>query len=114
MNRLLVEDRKAGPAETAAARMDLAAWFGTLTKRNRKIAKALALGEPTAAAAKKFGISPGRISQLRTGSNGIGSGSTEEVARSARPPRTNSIGSTLRRNPACTGHREAGLFAIFL
>ena len=65
LNRLLVEDRKVGPAETAVARLDMADWFGTLTKRNRKIATALALGEPTAAAAKKFGISPGRISQLR-------------------------------------------------
>ena len=44
---MLVEDRRAGPAETAAARLDLAAWLRTLSKRNRQIAKALSLGETT-------------------------------------------------------------------
>jgi hypothetical protein len=62
---LIVEDRSAGPAETAAARLDLAAWYRTLPVRNRRIAKFLALGEATAAASQRFCISPGRISQLR-------------------------------------------------
>jgi DNA-binding NarL/FixJ family response regulator len=61
----LVEDRRAGPAETAAARLDLAAWFGKLTARNRKIARALALGEPTCVVARRFGLTSGRVSQLR-------------------------------------------------
>ena len=65
LNQLLVEDRQAGPAETAAARIDVAAWFRTLSKRHRQIAKALALGEPTSAVAKQFGLSAWRISQLR-------------------------------------------------
>jgi hypothetical protein len=64
-NELLVEDQKAGPAETAAARLDLTAWLGTLTKRNCGIAKSLALGETTNAVAKQFGLSAGRVSQLR-------------------------------------------------
>ena len=64
-NQLLVEDHRAGPAETAAARIDVAAWFRALPKRNRRIAQALALGEQTAAVARQFGVSPGRISQLR-------------------------------------------------
>jgi hypothetical protein len=64
-NEQLVEDRRAGPAETAAARMDLAAWLRTLSKRNRQIAKALSVGETTAAVAQKFSLSPGRVSQLR-------------------------------------------------
>jgi len=64
-NQLVLEDRQAGPAETAAARMDLAAWFGTLSQRNRRIARSLALGEPTSVVARQFGLSPGRISQLR-------------------------------------------------
>ena len=62
---VLVEDRHAGPAETAAARIDIAKWFRKLRSRNRKIAKALALGESTLATAKKFGLSSGRVSQLR-------------------------------------------------
>ena len=63
--QLLVEDRSAGPAETAAARIDLAAWHRTLPRRNRRIARALARGEQTASVARRFSLSPGRISQLR-------------------------------------------------
>ena len=66
LNHLLIEDRHAGPAETAAARMDVRTWLGTLTKQHRRIAKALALGETTNAVARKFGLSPARISQLRS------------------------------------------------
>jgi transposase-like protein len=65
LNEQLVEDRRVGPAETAAARLDLAAWFRSLSKRNRQIAKALSVGETTSAVAEKFGLSPGRVSQLR-------------------------------------------------
>ncbi len=61
----LVEDKKAGPAETAAARIDFATWLRRLPRRDRQIAKTLALGESTKSAAKLFGISPARISQLR-------------------------------------------------
>lgn len=65
-SQLLVEDRHAGPAETAAARIDVSAWLRTLSKRNRKIAKALAVGERSSVVAKEHGLSAGRISQLRT------------------------------------------------
>ena len=61
----LLEDRRAGPAETAAARLDTAAWLGSLSVRNRRIAKTLATGESTLATARKFGITAGRVSQLR-------------------------------------------------
>jgi hypothetical protein len=63
--QILVEDRRSGPAETAAARIDVSAWLRTLSKRDRRIAKALALGEGNSAVAKQFGLSCGRISQLR-------------------------------------------------
>jgi hypothetical protein len=63
--QFLVEDRHAGPAEIAAARIDVAAWLRTLSKRNQKIAKALAGGERSSVVAKQFGLSCGRISQLR-------------------------------------------------
>jgi len=62
---LLVEDRRAGPAEVAAARLDLAAWYRTLSKRNRQIASALSMGETTADVARRYALSPGRVSQLR-------------------------------------------------
>ena len=65
INEALVEDRQAGPAEIAAARIDVAAWLKSLSARNRRIARALALGNTTNAVARQFGISPARISQLR-------------------------------------------------
>ena len=61
----LVEDRRAGPAETACARVDLAQWFRSLPRRRRQIAKVLAAGETTKAAAKKFNVTAGRVSQVR-------------------------------------------------
>ena len=64
-NEQLVEDRRAGPAETAASRLDLTAWLRTLSKRNRQIAKAMSLGETTNDVARQFGLSAGRVSQLR-------------------------------------------------
>jgi len=62
---VLLEDRKAGPAETAAARIDIADWFDSLPRKKRRIAATLATGETTKLAARKFGVSAGRISQTR-------------------------------------------------
>lgn len=62
---ILVEDRHAGPAETAAARLDLAAWLRGLSRTKRSVAKKLARGEATAAVARICGLSAGRVSQLR-------------------------------------------------
>jgi len=62
---VLVEDKHAGPADTAAARLDTSAWLRSLPQRNRKIAKVLATGETTNGAARKFNVTAGRISQLR-------------------------------------------------
>ena len=63
---LLVEDRRSGPAEIASTRIDFAAWLQSLPSRERRIAATLSMGESTGATAKKFGVSPSRISQLRT------------------------------------------------
>ena len=64
--QVLVEDRRAGPAEVAATRIDFTAWLDVLPLRLRKIATFLANGETTTAAAQRFQISQGRISQIRT------------------------------------------------
>ena len=65
-HEVLVEDRTAGPAEIAAARIDWAAWLRSMSRRQRAIASLLARGETTGAVARKYRISAGRISQLRT------------------------------------------------
>jgi hypothetical protein len=62
---VVVEDRHVGPAEVAATRMDFAAWLRVLPGRLRKIARVLATGETTTAAAKRFHVSAGRVSQIR-------------------------------------------------
>jgi hypothetical protein len=62
---IVVEDKRSGPAEIAATRIDFAAWLKSLDRRERRIAKVLAMGETTNAAAKKFGVSASRISQFR-------------------------------------------------
>ena len=62
---ILIEDRRATPADTAANRIDFAAWLSTLSRRNRQIAELLATGECTGKIARRFRLAAGRISQLR-------------------------------------------------
>jgi hypothetical protein len=62
---IVVEDKRATPAEVAACRIDFAEWLRRLTARLRRIALALASGETTKSAAEQFGLSPARISQVR-------------------------------------------------
>ena len=62
---VLVADRRATPAELAASRIDFAAWWRRLPRRNRRIAAALAAGATTSEAARAFRLTAGRISQLR-------------------------------------------------
>lgn len=46
-------------------RVDWPQFFGTLTERDRKLAEFLSLGHSGKAAAQKFNVSPGRVTQLR-------------------------------------------------
>jgi hypothetical protein len=52
-------------ADQAAFRCDFPAWLLTLTQRNRQVVDDLVAGEGTGDVARKFGLSPGRVSQLR-------------------------------------------------
>ena len=61
----LVEDKRAAVADQVAAKLDVGAWFATLTKRMKEIATDLACGCSTSEVAKKYGVTAGRISQLR-------------------------------------------------
>lgn len=62
---LLGESRQATPAELATIRLDFASWLVRLSDRQREIALCLAVGESTGAVAQRFGVSSGRISQIR-------------------------------------------------
>jgi hypothetical protein len=61
----MVEDKRATVADQVAAKIDVGAWFATLTRQMRQIAKDLAFGFSTSEVAKKHGVTAGRISQLR-------------------------------------------------
>ena len=61
----IVEDKRAAVADQVAAKMDFGAWFATLPQRMKEIAKDLAFGCSTSEVGKKYGLTPGRISQLR-------------------------------------------------
>jgi hypothetical protein len=62
---IVIEDRHAGPAETVRVRLDFSDWLRSLPRRNRRLAQFLALSNGTGEAARKFGVSQGRVSQLR-------------------------------------------------
>ena len=64
-SQALVEDKTAGPAEIARTRIDFDGFLHSLPRRHRRIAQYLSLGNRTSEAARKFGVSQGRISQLR-------------------------------------------------
>jgi hypothetical protein len=53
------------PDEQAMFRIDFADWLDSLTARERCLLRAMALNERTADLAQRFGLSPGRISQMR-------------------------------------------------
>ena len=61
----IVEDKRASVADQVAAKMDVGAWFATLTHSMKQIAKDLAFGFSTSEVARKHGVTAGRISQLR-------------------------------------------------
>jgi len=61
----VVEDYSTPPDEAAAFRIDFPAFLRRLPSRHRRISEELALGHTTQEVAKRFGVSSGRISQLR-------------------------------------------------
>ncbi len=64
-HEIIVEDKRATPADVAACRLDFSAWLKLLPGQRRKIALTLAGGETTGATARKFGVTAARISQIR-------------------------------------------------
>ena len=62
---ILVEDPTCTPAELAASRLDFDDWLRCLPRHKQRVASTLASGETTSETAKKFKVTPGRVSQLR-------------------------------------------------
>jgi DNA-directed RNA polymerase specialized sigma24 family protein len=56
-----------GPAipDQAGFHVDFLDWLATQPERKRQIVKALVIGDTTAEIAQRFGLSPGRISQIK-------------------------------------------------
>jgi len=65
LQNMLTASGKADVPDLVAFRVDFNQWFCTFPRRDQKIIKALASGDCTKAVSEKFGISPGRVSQLR-------------------------------------------------
>ena len=61
----LVDSRAMSVPDLAAFRIDFPAWLATLTDRDRWVALQLGNGERTMDVASRFGLSCGRVSQLR-------------------------------------------------
>ena len=61
----IVDDTLTPVPDQAAFRCDFPVWLAAQSRRSRRIAAALALGHTTADVAKRFRVSPGRVSQLR-------------------------------------------------
>ncbi len=61
----IVEDHRTPVPDQVAFRIDFPHWLTILSHRNRRIAEALALGNSTGHVARRFRLSPSRVSQLR-------------------------------------------------
>lgn len=62
---VVVDTRTSPVPETVGFRVDFANWLTGLPRRKRRVAEHLSLGNRTSEAASRFGLSAGRVSQLR-------------------------------------------------
>jgi hypothetical protein len=65
MDEMLKDNSITPPPDQAAFRIDFAAWRRTRTERDRRLLADLMVGERTSHVSKKYGITAGRVSQLR-------------------------------------------------
>jgi DNA-binding NarL/FixJ family response regulator len=61
----VIEDHRTPVPEQAAFRIDFPTWLDMLSKRDRRIAEELAVGQTTTEVAQRLGVSSARISQKR-------------------------------------------------
>ena len=62
---IAMKTRDFSPADVAAFRIDFAEWLTGFPRRDRRIIGRMISGDGTFAVADRFGVTPGRISQLR-------------------------------------------------
>jgi hypothetical protein len=65
LEELLQDDGRTPIPDQVAFRIDFRSWSQTLTERDRRLVQELMLGERTRDVARRFAVSPGRISQKR-------------------------------------------------
>ncbi|MBI3822046.1 MAG: hypothetical protein HY289_05115 [Planctomycetes bacterium] len=65
LTEALADNTVTPPPDAAAFRVDFPRWLDSLPDRNRRLAEKLMIGERTQAAARRFRMSPARVSQLR-------------------------------------------------
>ena len=61
----VVEDTRTPVFDQVCFRIDFPAWLARLSRRDRRIAELLAVGNSTKTVARRFRLSAGRVSQLR-------------------------------------------------
>jgi hypothetical protein len=61
----MADHGRADPADHAAFRIDWPRFLALLSDRDRQLAEQLGVGEPGNVVARKFAISPGRVTQVR-------------------------------------------------
>ncbi|MFL5530908.1 MAG: hypothetical protein ACJ8BC_02870 [Gemmatimonadales bacterium] len=65
LDEALHENTRSPVPEQAAFRIDFPAWLYSLSERDKRVVEDLMLGERTLDVARKHGLSPARVSQLR-------------------------------------------------
>ena len=65
LEEALHDNTKSPVPEQVIFRLDFPSWLGTLGQRNRALLEDMALGEKTQKLAQKYGVTQGRISQMR-------------------------------------------------
>lgn len=74
------------PPDAAAFRIDFPRFIGCLAPRDQKMAMFLSLGHTARTAARKFGVSPGRVTQLRQEWRRLWENLTEPQAQTTNDP----------------------------
>ena len=65
LQEALIDNTRSPVPEQVMFRLDFPSWLTTRTERDRRIINDMAMGQRTLDLSRKYGISPGRVSQIR-------------------------------------------------